>query len=146
MQVSGARFDWRVWRSLVLHGTIFNPSDEIKSRRKPCSLFHSRVELKKKQTFLRSCVYVCVHMCVPGCMEGGCAPACHLCEVTQCPTCQIATLYTHWCRMRTGLISTALLSGSPFPIPTFRPAKLVTWQPVILNGRNPFTPGANNTP
>jgi hypothetical protein len=26
------------------------------------------------------------------------------------------------------------LSGSPFPIPTFRPAKLVTWQPVIPNG------------
>jgi hypothetical protein len=27
-----------------------------------------------------------------------------------------------------------LLSGSPFLIPTFRPAKLVTWQPVIPNG------------
>ena len=26
------------------------------------------------------------------------------------------------------------LSGSPFPIPTFRLAKLVTWQPVIPNG------------
>ena len=35
------------------------------------------------------------------------------------------------------------LSGRPFPIPTFRPAKLVTWQPVIPNvpnGRNPFYP------
>ena len=65
--------------------------------------------------------------------------------VTQspCPTCQIATLCTHWCRTRKGLISTAFLSGSPFPIPTLRPAKLVTWQPVIPNvpnGRNPFYP------
>jgi hypothetical protein len=30
------------------------------------------------------------------------------------------------------------LSGSPFPIPTFRPAKLVTWQPVIPNGSYPL--------
>ena len=44
------------------------------------------------------------------------------------------------------------LSGSPFPTPTLRPAKLVTWQPMIPNGRNPiyvqlaqFTPGANDT-
>ena len=51
--------------------------------------------------------------------------------------------------MRKSLTSTALfdtfLSGSPFLIPIFRPAKLVTWQPVIPNGRNPLTlPGANN--
>jgi hypothetical protein len=26
------------------------------------------------------------------------------------------------------------LSGSPFPSPTFRPFKLVTWQPTIPNG------------
>jgi hypothetical protein len=28
--------------------------------------------------------------------------------VTQRPTCQIAALYTHWCRMRTSLTSTAV--------------------------------------
>jgi hypothetical protein len=31
--------------------------------------------------------------------------------VTQRPTCQIAALYTHWCRMRKGLISTAPFSA-----------------------------------
>jgi hypothetical protein len=67
--------------------------------------------------------------------------------VTQRPTCQIAPLYTHWCRMWKGLISTAFLSGSPFPIPALRPAKLVTWQPVIPNVRNPLAlPGANSNP
>ena len=67
--------------------------------------------------------------------------------VTQCPTHQIAALYSHWCRMRQGLTSTAFLSGSSFPIPTLRPAKLVTWQPVIPNGRNPLAlPGANSNP
>jgi hypothetical protein len=58
--------------------------------------------------------------------------------VTQCPTCQTATLYTHWCRMRKGLINCSYLSGRPLPIQKFRPAKLVTWQPVIPNGRNPL--------
>ena len=77
----------------------------------------------------------------------GASPGHSLLVVTQCPTCQIATLYTHWCRMRKGLISTAFLSGSPFPIPTLRPAKLVTWQPVIQNGKNPLAlPGANSNP
>jgi hypothetical protein len=40
------------------------------------------------------------------------------------------------------------LSGSPFPTLTFRPAKLVTWQPVIPDaGREQplITPGANST-
>jgi hypothetical protein len=36
-----------------------------------------------------------------------------------------------------------LNSGSSFPIPTFRPAKLVTWQPVIPNGVNPLVPSGN---
>ena len=34
-------------------------------------------------------------------------------------------------------LNRSLLCGSPFPSPTFRPAKLVTWQPEIPNGSNP---------
>jgi hypothetical protein len=55
--------------------------------------------------------------------------------VTQRPTCQIAALYTHWCRMRKGLTSTALSQRKPLPNPDISPSQtshLV--QPVIPNG------------
>jgi hypothetical protein len=69
--------------------------------------------------------------------------------VTQRPTCQIAALDTHWLFTRIGvgcgraLPQPPLFSGSPFPIPAFRPAKLVTWRPVIPNGVNPLVPSGN---
>ena len=52
--------------------------------------------------------------------------------VTQRPTCQIAALYTHWCRMRKGLTSTALFSAEalePTPadlcVPPYRETTVV---------------------
>ena len=68
--------------------------------------------------------------------------------VTQRPTCQIAALYTHWCRMRKGLTSTALSQRKPLPNPDISPSQtshLV--QPVIPNGGNPLHgTGANSNP
>ena len=52
--------------------------------------------------------------------------------VTKRPTCQIAALYTHWCRMRKGLTSTALFSAEalePTPadlcVPPYRETTVV---------------------
>jgi hypothetical protein len=68
-------------------------------------------------------------------------------------TCQIAALYTYWCRMRKGRIrhqyvtniSTAPFQRKPLPDSDISPSQttVVTWQPVIPNGVNPLVPSGN---
>ena len=56
-------------------------------------------------------------------MEGGQMQVLGSFLVTQCPTCQIAALYTHWCRMRKGLTSTALSQRKSLPDPDISPSQ-----------------------